>query len=74
MKYLKYGIAVLLCCLLLPAAAWAEPAPTQDRWFHGQIYVDNLRVTSAYEMCIRDRGATDKHRLEPQLLWVYSIQ
>ena len=48
MKYLKYGIAVLLCCLLLPAAAWAEPAPTQDRWFHGQIYVDNIRVTSAY--------------------------
>lgn len=48
MKYLKYGIAVLLCCFLFPAAAWAEPAPTQDRWFHGQIYVDNIRVTSAY--------------------------
>lgn len=48
MRYLKYGIMVLLCCLLLPVAAWAEPAPTQDRLFRGQIYVDNIRVTSAY--------------------------
>lgn len=48
MKYLKYGIVVLLCYFLFPVTAWAEPAPTQDRWFYGQIYVDNIRVTSAY--------------------------
>ena len=41
-------LIVFLFCLLFPVTAWAEPAPTQDRWFYGQIYVDNIRVTSAY--------------------------
>ncbi len=41
-------LIIFLFCLLFPVTAWAEPAPTQDRWFYGQIYVDNIRVTSAY--------------------------
>ena len=39
---------LLLISFLLPMAAEAEPAPSQDSWFYGQIYVDNIRMTSAY--------------------------